>query len=320
MTTLTPAEAAGFLLSHDNYTILTHRRPDGDTVGCAAALCLALRGLGKSASVLNNPQNTERYAPFLQGLLTEEPRGCIVSVDVSSPVQLPMNYSSDVELCIDHHGSNKGFAARTCLEAEAGACAELIYKVLLELGAALTPEIATALYVGVSTDTGCFRFGNTTPQTLRTAACLIEAGADYKTINRNIFEIKSRGRFGLEGYLTANMELYAAGKICVCMLPQTVIDSLGANEDDADSIAGFTRTLEGVEIGALIRDLPGGQSKVSLRTDSRFWDASQICGLLGGGGHAAASGATLSCSMEEFRERLLEAIRTVTGLNTEKKS
>lgn len=320
MTNQSPKEAAEFLLRHDNYTILTHRRPDGDTVGCASALCAALRQLGKKASVLRNPQITERYAVYLEGMTCEDPDGCIVSTDISSPAQLPLNYSGAVEYCIDHHGSNDGFAARTCLEAECGACAELVYKILLAMNAEITPAIANALYVGVSTDTGCFRYANTSPQTLRTAADLLEYGADSANINHTIFEIKSKSRLEVESYLTEHMELYAGGKVGLCTLPIAVNNVIKASEDDLDSLAGFSRNMEGVEIGGLLRDLPTGQSKISLRTDSRLWDASKICSLLGGGGHTAAAGAAMDCSLPELHDKLLSAIAEVTGLSMEPKA
>lgn len=310
-----PEQTAAWLLARNHFTILTHRRPDGDTVGCAAALCAGLRSLGKDASVLRNPQITERYGAYLEGLTATEAEGCIVSTDVSSRAQMPLNYSGRVDLCIDHHGSNDGYAEATCLEAESGACAELVYKILKAMKVSITPAMADALYVGVSTDTGCFRYANTSPQSLRTAAELKEAGADTVSINRAIFEIKSKARFAVEAYLAENLKLYAGGKVGICILPDAVNRRIGASEDDIDSLAGFARTLEGVEIGALLRDLPTGQSKVSLRTDSRLWDASAICSLMGGGGHAAAAGAAMNCPLAEIHDRLLKAIGEATGFS-----
>lgn len=317
MKLLTPEETAEYLLAHDGYTILTHLRPDGDTSGSAAALCAGLRSVGKRASVLVNPQTTELYAPYLEGLTCERAEGCIVSVDVSSAGRLPLNYQGKVDLSIDHHDSNTGFAPLTCLEGSAGACAELIFKILHALRAEITPAMADALYVGLSTDTGCFRYSNTSPQTHRTAAALQEAGAGIKKINHELFEIKSRSRLETEAYLLRNMEFYYDGRIGLALLPDAVLDEYGATEDDIDAIAGFARTIKGVEIGALLRECAGG-SKVSLRTDENLWNAAEICLLLGGGGHAAAAGASLNCSIEELREKVLQVLGRVTGCTMKK--
>jgi len=307
-------EAAEFLRSHDNYSLITHRRPDGDTVGSAAALCAGLRAIGKQASVLENPQVTPRYAPLLAGMTCAEPQGMVVSVDVASPDMFPQNYSGAVDYAIDHHGSNPFFAGETCVEPDTAACGEIICRILQELGCEITPAIADALYVAISTDTGCFRYSNSTPATMRTAAQLMEWGAHTAELNHSIFEVKSPARLALESHLTAGLKLFAGGKIAFSYL--SVADKLrmGVTEDDADAIASFARNLEGVEIGGLIRELEDGQGKISLRTDSRLWDASLICKKLGGGGHTAAAGATLPGGMEAVEHAVLKAIEEEYGL------
>lgn len=316
MSAVTLRQAADFLLRNDRYTILTHRRPDGDTVGSAIALCLGLRSLGKTASILQNPQFTPRYLPYLEGLTAEAVDSCVISVDIASESLFPKTYSGAVRLGIDHHGSNSGYAAEGFTDGSRGACGELIWELLGLLGVTVTPQIADALYFAITTDTGCFRYSNTTPETLRIAASLIECGADAVTLNRKLFEVKSRARFRLEAYLTQGLRTYGGGKIGICVLPEEKMREMGVNEDDADAIAGFARDLEGVEIGVLLRDLPGNQCKLSLRTDDRRCDASRVCMLLGGGGHSAAAGATVPGSIEDGRAAVLGAIAAVTGLDT----
>ena len=316
MSAVTLRQAADFLLSNDHYTILTHRRPDGDTVGCAVALCRALRGLGKTASVLQNPQFTPRYLPYLEGLTADTADFCVVSVDIASEGLFPQSYSGAVALGIDHHGSNTGYAALHFTDGSRAACGEILWELLGLLGAEITPQIADALYFAITTDTGCFRYSNTTPETLRIAAKLMECGADTVSLNRTMFELKTRARFLLEAYLTRELRTYGGGKIGICILPEKVKREIGATEDDADSIAGFARDLEGVELSVLLRDLPDGQCKLSVRTDDRLWNASEICRVLGGGGHSAAAGATVSGSIEDGRTAALAAIASVTGLDT----
>ena len=314
MKNLTIRETAEFLLQHDNYTILTHRRPDGDTVGCSVALCRGLRKLGKTAHIYENPQFTPRYLPYLQGLTAAEIGGTVISVDIASEGLYPNGFSGEVAMLIDHHGSNSGFAAEGLVMAHRAACGEILLEVLEEMGAEVDSDMADALYIAISTDTGCFRYSNTTANTLRAAAKLMECGADTVSLNRMLFEVKSRARFQLEAYLTEGMQLYAGGKVGVCTLPLAEMQRMGVTEDDADSIAGFARNLEGVRIGALIRDLPDGKSKISLRTDDRLYSASEICAVLGGGGHAAAAGASIDGTMEDCLRELLRAIEEKTGL------
>ena len=313
MTAITNKQAADFLRSHDNYLIINHIRPDGDAVGCAAALCLGLRALGKTAVVWKNPQTTERFFPYLSGLETTcEPEGaCLVTVDTATEGMLPINgqgFAGRVSLGIDHHPSNSGYAAATDVHPECAACGEIILEILKLLDVTITPAIADALYVAISTDTGCFQYSNVTPATLRAAADLKEAGADTYPINKVMFGTKSIARLRIEALLSTTVEFYAGGLIALCVLTNAQMDDLGATEDDATDISGFPRDIEGVQIGIMIRDLREGGSKISLRTSGSY-NATQICGRLGGGGHAAAAGATVSGSIDEAKAQILQAIR-----------
>ena len=174
---MTRAEFCAFARAHDNFVILTHRRPDGDTIGSAGALCLGLRQLGKTAFVLTNEQFTPRFDPFLDGLVCEAlPAGAtVISADIASEGLLSFDAvrMGLTPVCaVDHHGSNS-LACPKLVEADKAACGEIIHAILLELGVTVTKRIAECLYVAISTDTGCFKFSNTTSNTHRTAAALI---------------------------------------------------------------------------------------------------------------------------------------------------
>lgn len=308
---MTNRETADFLRQHDNYLILNHRRPDGDAVGSAAALCMGLRNLGKTASVWKNPETTERFFPYLRGLETETvPQGAvIVSVDLATEGLLPQNggaFAGKTVLSIDHHVSNEGYAEKTNVQPQCAACGELLLEILKDLGP-ITREMASALYLAVSTDTGCFQYSNVTGNTLRTAAELVELGADAYPINKVMFGTKSIARLRLESALTESAEFYAGGLVCVCCLSRSLMDRLGATEDDADDISGFPRGISGVQIGVMIRELREGGAKISLRTGEDY-NASAICGVLGGGGHKAAAGAQDDTGMDRAKQRILEAI------------
>lgn len=309
---MTRTEFCAFLRGHDNFVILTHRRPDGDTIGSAAALCRGLRQMGKTAFVLTNEQFTPRFGPFLDGLTCDAlPAGAtVISADIASEGLLSFDAVrlQLMPVCaVDHHGSNS-LACPKLVEADKAACGEIVYAVLTELGVTVTKQIAECLYTAISTDTGCFKFSNTTANTHRTAAALIAAGADVYPINKLFFDTKSFARLRLEAKLTDTMEFYADGAVGVCTMPKSLLAAFTVTEDDLDSISGFARSIEGVRIGIMIREVEDGLGKISLRTEAPY-DASAICQHLGGGGHAAAAGASVPGGIEGAKAAILQALR-----------
>ena len=202
------------LCAADNILILCHKNPDGDTIGCGSALCHALKALGKTAAVLCSDAVPSRYsftAPvmFRGGF---EPK-TVVAVDVASVQLFGENngvpqYTRHIDLCIDHHAGNSGYADFTLLDGSAAAAAELLYEVISEMGVEITPLIANCLYTGLATDTGCFRFSNTTAETHKAAAALIEAGADVERLNERLFESRSHARVIAERMALESLEFY----------------------------------------------------------------------------------------------------------------
>ena len=309
---MTNRQTADFLRQHDNYLILNHCRPDGDAVGCAAALCRGLRAMGKAAVVWKNHQTTLRYQPYLAGLETEKvPEGAtIVSVDMATENLLPLNggqFAGNVLLSIDHHISNEGYAQNTNVHPECAACGEVILDILRELEVDIDIPTAEALYVAISTDTGCFQYSNVTPKTLRAAADLKELGANTYAINKVMFGTKTLARLSLEAALTQGAEFYADGLVAVCCITNAMMDEIHATEDDVDDISGFPRGIEGVQIGVMVRQLREGGAKISLRTGEDY-NASAICAALGGGGHKAAAGASTKGTVEDAKALILKAI------------
>lgn len=310
---LTRAEAAAWLRSNDRYCILTHRRPDGDTLGSAAALCRGLRAMGKTAHILLNPELTDKYRSLHAGLTCTEvyPGATVISVDTAAETMFPAAFEKlthRVELAIDHHGTNSGYAARTLVDPAAAACGEIIYDLLSLLQVPVSKVIAEALYIAVSTDTGCFRYANTTARTLRVAAECLEAGAEAYPINMELFERVSLARLHLNAYMTENLELYAGGKIALCFIPIELEHRLGLKEDDMESVSGFARNVEGVELAVTFRTELTGDTKLSVRSAPGY-DASAVCAAMGGGGHKGAAGARLSCSQAQARQTVLQVLR-----------
>ena len=312
---MTSQQAAGFLTAHDGYLILTHVRPDGDTIGCAAGLCRALRQIGKTAYILENPEVTELFSNYIDGFTVgpEFPPETVVSVDIASKSLFPgpaKPYLDRVDLAIDHHPSQEFFAKETCLDSKRAACGQLIFEIIKQF-ASITPEIGEALYVAVSTDCGCFQYSNTDAEAHRAAAELMESGFNPYPVNRKFFRTKTFRRLKLEGLLTAGMELRDGGQTALVFLTRAMIDEVGASERDMDDISAFVGQIEGVKNGVTLKETTDGHVKLSLRTDPGDLNASAVCALLGGGGHAAAAGAMVQGTMEEVRRMVIGAIGQV---------
>ncbi len=308
--TLTIPEIGCFFKERDNFLIVSHRRPDGDTLGSSAALCLGLRKLGKSAWVLTNPEITPRFQWLHNGIARDTVlcSGVIVTVDVASPGMLPAAAASLVfDLRIDHHDAATDFTERSYVDPGSASCAEIVWEILKEMGCPLDKEIAEALYVGVSTDTGCFRYANTTAHTFQAAAACVQAGADTYRLNQELFETNSLGRLRIRGWIVDHMALYQEGKLAVCAIPRSVEEQLGVTEDDMDNISNFPRTVDGVEMAATLRETAEGDVKLSVRA-SPGRDATRVAVRFGGGGHKGAAGASIDMPLEKAAEAVKKAM------------
>jgi len=299
----TRAETAAFLAEHDRYAILTHRRPDGDTLGCAAALCRGLRKLGKTAYILENPEISDRFRWLHEGLTkpAAEEGDTVVSVDVASPGMLPESFQSllgGIALRIDHHASATSFTEEEQVDASSASCAEIIWDVLEEMGVAPDRDIAEAVYVGTSTDTGCFRYANTSAHTFLTAAKCAQAGARIYELNQELFETNTLAKLKMQGWIVEHMQMLADGKMAICAIPRQVELDIGVTQDDMDNISSFPRTVAGVCVAATLRETKEGDVKISVRAIPGY-DATKITEPFGGGGHKGAAGASLKMTLIE---------------------
>jgi len=310
MTTI--AEAAAALRTHDNFVILTHVRPDGDTLCSACALCSALRRMGKTAVLFPNPEITENFAnrtaPYLAEKIPAE--GYVVSVDVAGTEMFPRGFQGKADLCIDHHPSNPHFAPVSLVCPEKAACGEIIMELIELLCGELTEEEADLLYMAISTDTGCFCYANTTADTLRAAAHTIDCGADSHQANKLLFRSFSFARLKLEGMIFASLRSYRSNQINVAVIPLRMMEESGATENDCDDLASLAGKVRGNVVAITVREIEPGRSKASVRTNETV-DASAICGALGGGGHKMASGCTVDVGPEELAELILREVEKV---------
>ena len=311
---LTVEQTAALLRTFDNILILTHVRPDGDTVGCAAALCAGLRALGKTAYLLPNPELTKTTAPYFAPYAAPEGFApeTVISTDVATVNLLPENaraYVGRIDLAIDHHPSFEHFGKANIVRPEAAACGELIYDILSRLGP-ITPEQALPLYVAVSTDTGCFAYANTTADTHAVAAALLRTGIDYRAVNKVFFRTKSRKRIQLEAAILSTCEFYDRDRVAVLSVPMSLMERVGADETDAEDLSALGGQIEGVDCAVTMRELRPDVWKMSVRTGERV-NATEVCRLLGGGGHAAAAGCTVEAPWPEAKEAILSAIARI---------
>ncbi|MGE4353627.1 MAG: bifunctional oligoribonuclease/PAP phosphatase NrnA [Oscillospiraceae bacterium] len=310
MNSITRTQCAEFLREHDNYLLMTHRRPDGDTLGSASALCLILRRLGKRAYLMANPEITPKYADFVSDLIAPEDwrEDTLVAVDLAAETMFPETYRGNaIALCIDHHGSNTFYAGMTFVRPEKAACGEVVLELIDELGCGMDGRTASLLYIAISTDTGCFLYGNTTPDTHRAAAAVMAAGAEYGKLNKLLFRTMSEARMNLECMIYEGMRRYKNGEINIAVITLDMMAKTGATENDCDDLASIAGKIEGSKCSATIRETSPGVSKVSLRS-GRHVNSSAVCARYGGGGHPMAAGCTMPYAPEEAREILAQAI------------
>lgn len=314
MMTMNNNECIEFLKAHDGYRIVTHIRPDGDTLGCAAALCHTLRRMGKTAYILPNPELLKSYEQWIVPF--HEPEGftpdTVVAVDMAAESVFPRGFNEHVDLCIDHHETNSGYADHVCCEPEDAACGELMLKLVKGLVGEVDRETADYLYIAVSTDTGCFVYANTTANTHRAAAELIEAGADVKGLNVKLFRTYSYSRVLLESMIYGGLRRYRNGEINVATVTLEMMEKAGATEDDCDDIASLAGRVEGNRVSCTIRQMGERECKISLRS-GEFFDSAAICARHGGGGHRMAAGCTVFETPERTREILVREIEEAMG-------
>ena len=304
--------AAKTLLSKDKILILTHRSPDGDTIGSGYALAMALRKLGKNVKVDCTDPFPEKYSYFTDKLeKLEFDEEFVVSVDIADTKLLGeklSDYADKIDLCIDHHGSNTKYAKEYYVEASAAAAAQVIAKLIRLMNVEFDKDIANAIYTGITTDTGCFRYTNVTAETHRIAADMIDCGAESGMINRLMFETKSRSRLEIERRVMDSIQFYLD---CRCAIAYATIDMMkesGAVDNDMEGVSSLPRQIEGVMAGITLREKNNGKFKVSVRTTDEL-DASAICANFGGGGHKAAAGCMITGTLNEAIEQIIEVVR-----------
>ena len=306
-------ETAKILLESDNILLLCHSHPDGDTLGSACALAHALSAKGKNIRIECSDTIPKDFSFMFEGLESREfEPDLIAAIDVADIKLLGRDfegrYQGKIDLCIDHHGSNMLYADKVCLEADSASTAEIIYLLLGIMELEITPIIASCLFTGVSTDTGCFRYSNTKVRTFEIAAELAKLGADTYNIIQVFFETKTKTYAALERLALDSMRFYFSDRCALICITQDMYKRTGSDESEVDRISTLTRQVEGVLVGVTMRELKDGSYKASVRTHGDI-DASAICKRLGGGGHMGAAGCTLLGTKQQAINSLLKEVQ-----------
>ena len=305
---------ANIIYNKDYFYIITHMYPDGDALGSSYALCRIIQKMGKHAKILfNNPVPKE--FKFMENYIKEEDfePEYIISLDLADTSLLGKNldqYKNKINLCIDHHISNKKYSPLCFIDSTAAATCEIIYRLLLEMNMPCDKEIASCLYTGIATDTGCFEYSNTTHATHFIAGKLMKCGANASLINERIFTSKPRKKIELEKVMYQNLEYFFGDKCAITQITLLEMEKLGIDNNELNGISSIPIRIKGVDIGITIKEIEIGKNKISVRTSSAV-DANEFCKHFGGGGHTRAGGFELACTTENAKKEILSAIKEI---------
>ncbi len=316
------AELAARFRQGSSFAVLAHYRPDGDAIGSTLALGLALQNLGKPVRFLNEDGLPANLA-FLPGShLIEQPAPgqtidaeIVIAVDCANRERLGPNAlaalaNATTWINLDHHVSNEGYGDLHYIDSTAPAAAEIIYDLLLAAQLPLTPDIASNLYVGISTDTGSFQYQSTTAHTYEIAAALIRAGIHVSQLCQDTYESYPLRRVELLRHLLNAMQITHQGRVASWALTRAFADSIAMQPDDNEGLMDNLRSIQGVVVAAAFEELPGPEGKIrlSLRSKNPAIDVGAICAQFGGGGHRLAAGARLSGPLSDAQSRVFQAL------------
>ncbi len=301
------------LLSEEYFYIISHMLPDGDSVGSLLAMGEGLRRIGKKVRLFTPGQIPGKYH-FLQGseavvqdVLITDPEITTIVLDSSDPDRLGVFkdavMKSKIIINIDHHVTNQRFGTLDLVDASAAATGEIIYGILKEMNVEFNKSIAEALYVAISTDTGSFKYENTTSNTHLVVASLLDMGLNPGTISQKIFDERPLSFYILLKEALATLELYERRSMAVMTLSNDIRERSGASSDDLDGIINYTRNIEGVELGVLFYVESDCEVKVGFR--SKVLDVSELADRLNGGGHVRAAGCRLQGDFQSVKEKVM---------------
>lgn len=302
------------LLKDDNFTLISHMLPDGDSIGSLLALGAGLKRIGKKVQMFT-PGPIPRKYTFLKGaelvdnqVFSSTSSKVVIVLDSSDEERLSLFkdqvMSFDRIINIDHHVTNQSFGSLNLIDSEASATGEIVFGILKELGVELDQSIAEALYVAISTDTGSFKYDNTTSYTHLVIAELLKYDLSPGVLSQKIFDERPLSFFILLKEAISSLELYLKQTVAVMTISKDIRVGSGATTDDLDGIVNYTRNIEGIELGILFYVESDREVKVGFR--SKLLDVSALAGKLNGGGHVRAAGCRLQGNYETVKEKVLK--------------
>jgi bifunctional oligoribonuclease and PAP phosphatase NrnA len=302
-----------------NVLLLPHVNMDGDALGSVLALFWTLEGMDKNVKVLveEPPPLHLRFLPGADQVIVYKEgyedayseNELVVAVDTADFERLGKRgeifRKAAVTMNIDHHPTNTKYASYNLVVSDASATGEILYNYFKDLGQPLNKDISTCLYTAISSDTGGFRFSNTSSLTHQIAADLIQIGADCAEISKNLFEDVSMNRLNVLAEIIHLIELYHHGKIAMIPLEKEMIDRFQASEDEINGFSNLGRSIRGVEVSIFIREKQLGEFKISMRSRQSI-DLTEVATSFGGGGHKRAAGFNYTGNMKEIKDLLIK--------------
>jgi len=318
----TPEEMIKLLGKAPKVALFSHVSPDGDCIGSMLAIGLALEKMGKEVSFYN-PNSVPSYLSFLPGssrirqeLPNPQPE-ILLFVDCTDLGRVNLSRSEISEdstvLNVDHHISNLFFGDINWVEPQASAVGEIALTLISKLGVEIDRNMATNLYTAIVTDSGCFQYSNTTAQTHRSAAALLDIGVDLPNIHHNIFDQKPLAQIKLLQCALNGLEIHAHGQLALMILNAEDFQKSGAEQELSEGLVNHARSIAGVEVAVLLKEVGPREIKGGLR--SNLWlNVNEIATLFGGGGHQRAAGCTFRISMAEAKLSITTAIEEALRL------
>lgn len=297
------------LREYQEFRIVYHIRPDGDCIGSSFALALALKSIGAKCEVVGRDE-VPRVHRFMTDRVTSDKltSPVYIAVDSASPERTGSYRNEHFTFCIDHHRDNSIAADYKYVEPDCGACSEIILKLIQAMGIAVSREIADLLYTALVTDTMCFRTADTSIQSFETAAELARCGADIYNIGRRNMFIKSPQRLKIEKMLSDSFHFTCDNQILTGIITLDDLKTADILDSELEGINSMVEQIEGVRIGVTIRELPGGRTRCSMRTNGNI-AANEICAVHGGGGHLHAACCELDTNPIAAREIIEETCK-----------
>jgi phosphoesterase RecJ-like protein len=302
-----------------SFLISTHQNPEGDAIGSVLALGLALKGLGKVARVLTQDPTPEvlAFLPGARDIIHQAPMenwfDIAFALDCGDKARLGEEFNKvkgiGKIINLDHHVSNSHFGEINFVDPRASSTAEIIHDLLRIIPAPMTLEVAENIYTGILTDTGSFHYSNTSPKTFAVARACLLAGVDPWKVAEQVYDTQPLARFHLLPRVLETLELSGGGRISSVIVTQKMLEETGATEALTEDFINFPRSVKGVEVALLFREVTARKYRVSLRSRGAV-DVARIAGAFQGGGHPNASGCTVEGSLSEVKGKVLEVVKT----------